>query len=53
MSKRIKGYLEILIVAIIILTIIVYFNLPNETLIIFGVIVIFNLIVFELSIWLK
>lgn len=53
MSKRKKGYLEVFIVVIIFLTIFVYFNLPKETLIIFGVIVIFNLIVFELSILLK
>lgn len=53
MSKRKKGYLEVFIVVIIFLTIFVYFNLPKETLIIFGVIVIFNLIVFELFILLK
>lgn len=53
MSRRKKGYLEIFIVVIIFLTIIVYFNLPKETLIIFGVIVIFNLFIFELSILLK
>ena len=53
MNKRKKGYLEVFIVVLIFLTIFVYFNLPKETLIIFGIIVIFNLIVFELSILLK
>jgi hypothetical protein len=53
MNKRKKGYLEVFIVVLIFLTIFVYFNLPKETLIIFNIIVIFNLIVFELSILLK
>ena len=53
MSKRTKGYLELFIVVIIFFMIFVYFNLPKETLLIFGVVFIFNVIFFELSILIK
>lgn len=53
MSKRKKGYVELVIVLIIFLMIFAYFNLPEETLIIFGVIAIFNIFIFELFVWRK
>ena len=53
MSKRKKGYLELVIVLLIFLPIIFYFNLPKELLIIIGVVWIINLLVFEIVLFFK
>jgi len=53
MSERTKGYLELVIVVILFFAIVSYFNLPIETIGIFGVVVIFTLIVFEVFFWRK
>lgn len=53
MSERKKGYVELVIVVIIFLTIFTYFNLPEETLIIVGVIAILSIFIFELFVWRK
>ena len=53
MSKRKKGYLELVIVLLIFLLIIFYFNLPKELLIIIGVVSIINILIFEIVIFFK
>lgn len=54
MSVRKKGYLEILIAAIILLTIIFILDIATKSVfIILGAIVLFNIFLFELFIFLK
>ncbi len=52
MTKRQKGYLELLLVLIIFSLVIFIFDLPKiSSFIIIGVIAIINLFVFEVFIW--
>ncbi|MFJ8458920.1 hypothetical protein ACIQ57_07295 [Lysinibacillus xylanilyticus] len=54
MSERIKGYLEMLIGIIILLTVIFILDIATQSVfIILGVIVLFNIFVFELLLLIK
>lgn len=53
MSDRKRGYLELVIVVILFLAIVFYFNWPKEIIGVVGVVVIFSIIIFEVFIFRK